>query len=183
MSQVALSGNALGTGTFTIASPNSNTNRTLDLPDASGTILTTATPGVPVNGPAFSATFTGTSVFAATNTEMGASTEAFDTASAYSTTNGRFIPQVAGYYQVNASVSAGPSGVGGLGVQILKNGSGTVNNSFFGTGDTTQFKVAATSGIVFLNGSTDYASVFAYTSSGSMTATGYFSGALIRSTT
>jgi hypothetical protein len=40
MSQVALSGNALGTGTFTIASPNSNTNRTLDLPDTSGTILT-----------------------------------------------------------------------------------------------------------------------------------------------
>jgi hypothetical protein len=40
MSQVALSGNALGTGTFTIASPNSNTNRTLNLPDASGTILT-----------------------------------------------------------------------------------------------------------------------------------------------
>jgi hypothetical protein len=40
MSQVALSGNASGTGTFTIASPNSNTNRTLDLPDASGTLNT-----------------------------------------------------------------------------------------------------------------------------------------------
>jgi hypothetical protein len=35
MSRIALSGNALGTGTFTIASPNSNTDRTLDLPDAS----------------------------------------------------------------------------------------------------------------------------------------------------
>jgi len=40
MSKVALSGNALGTGTFTIASPNSNTDRTLSLPDSSGTVAT-----------------------------------------------------------------------------------------------------------------------------------------------
>jgi hypothetical protein len=40
MSKVALSGNASGTGTFTIASPNSNTDRTLNLPDSSGTVAT-----------------------------------------------------------------------------------------------------------------------------------------------
>ena len=39
MSKIALSPNALGTGTFTIASPNSNTDRTLTLPDATGTVL------------------------------------------------------------------------------------------------------------------------------------------------
>jgi hypothetical protein len=39
MSKIALSGNASGTGTFTIASPDSSTDRTLDLPDASGTVL------------------------------------------------------------------------------------------------------------------------------------------------
>jgi hypothetical protein len=39
MSNVALSGNASGTGTFTIASPNSNTDRTLNLPDASGGVV------------------------------------------------------------------------------------------------------------------------------------------------
>ena len=42
MSKIALSGNPSGTGTFTIASPNSNTDRTLTLPDASGTVATTA---------------------------------------------------------------------------------------------------------------------------------------------
>jgi hypothetical protein len=42
MSKVALSGNASGTGTFTIASPNSNTDRTLNLPDATGTFVTKA---------------------------------------------------------------------------------------------------------------------------------------------
>jgi hypothetical protein len=43
MSKIALSGNASGTGTFTIASPNSNSDRTLNLPDNSGTVLTSAT--------------------------------------------------------------------------------------------------------------------------------------------
>jgi hypothetical protein len=41
MSKVAIQGNASGTGTFTIAAPNSNTDRTLTLPDGAGTIATT----------------------------------------------------------------------------------------------------------------------------------------------
>jgi hypothetical protein len=40
MSKIALSGNASGTGTFTIASPDSNSDRTLNLPDSAGTIAT-----------------------------------------------------------------------------------------------------------------------------------------------
>ena len=40
MSKVQLQGNVSGTGVFTIASPNSNTDRTLTLPDNSGTVLT-----------------------------------------------------------------------------------------------------------------------------------------------
>ena len=42
MSKIALSGDASGTGTFTIASPNSNSNYQLDLPAESGTVITTA---------------------------------------------------------------------------------------------------------------------------------------------
>ena len=38
MSSIKLSPNASGTGAFTIAAPNSNTDRTLTLPDATGTI-------------------------------------------------------------------------------------------------------------------------------------------------
>jgi hypothetical protein len=45
MSLVKIQGNASGTGEFTIAAPNSNTNRTLTLPDATGTILTTQAAG------------------------------------------------------------------------------------------------------------------------------------------
>lgn len=42
MSKISISGNASGTGVFTIASPNSNTDRTLTLPDATGTFVTKA---------------------------------------------------------------------------------------------------------------------------------------------
>jgi len=42
MSKISLSPSASGTGNFTIASPNSNTDRTLTLPDNTGTILTSA---------------------------------------------------------------------------------------------------------------------------------------------
>ena len=38
MSKITLSGNASGTGTLTIAAPNTNTDRTLTLPDATGTV-------------------------------------------------------------------------------------------------------------------------------------------------
>ena len=39
MSKVVIQGNASGTGNFTIAAPNSNTDRTLTLPDHAGTVL------------------------------------------------------------------------------------------------------------------------------------------------
>lgn len=42
MSKIALAADPSGTGTFTIASPSSDTNRTLTLPDEAGTVLTDA---------------------------------------------------------------------------------------------------------------------------------------------
>jgi hypothetical protein len=39
MSRIAFNGNALGTGTVTIASPNTNSDQTLTLPDATGTLV------------------------------------------------------------------------------------------------------------------------------------------------
>ena len=48
MSKIALSGNASGTGTLTIAAPNTDSDRTIDLPDAAGTVF--------VSGQALSAT-------------------------------------------------------------------------------------------------------------------------------
>lgn len=55
MSQVKIQGNASGTGIFTVASPNSNTDRTLTLPDATGTVVVSGTTPT-LNGIAFPAT-------------------------------------------------------------------------------------------------------------------------------
>jgi hypothetical protein len=55
VSKVAIEGNASGTGTLTIAAPNTNTNRTLNLPDAAGTfVVSGTTPSL--NGITFPAT-------------------------------------------------------------------------------------------------------------------------------
>ena len=45
MSQVAISGNASGTGTLTIAAPNTNSNYTLTLPENTGTLISTKSAG------------------------------------------------------------------------------------------------------------------------------------------
>ena len=50
MSNIAIKGATTGTGTFTIESPATNTDRTLTLPDEAGTILTTTGDGSGLTG-------------------------------------------------------------------------------------------------------------------------------------
>jgi hypothetical protein len=57
MSRIALEPNSSGSGVFTISSPNSNTSRTLNLPDAAGTVSVADSNGIiSANGIAFPAT-------------------------------------------------------------------------------------------------------------------------------
>ena len=62
MSKVVIQGNASGTGDFTIAAPNSNTDRTLTLPDAAGEVLVNGTTnvGIGTTSPAQKLTVAGT---------------------------------------------------------------------------------------------------------------------------
>ena len=46
MSNIAMQGGATGTGTVTLLAPSTSTNRTLTLPDATGTVLSTASTSV-----------------------------------------------------------------------------------------------------------------------------------------
>lgn len=187
MSLVALQGGVTGTGTVTLLAPVTNTNRTINLPDSNGTIVTSATAGVPINGPAFSAYQNAiTTINNSTSTKIALQLEEFDTASAFdSTTNYRFTPQVAGYYQVNGAVNFAPSGVGFRFINIYKNGSNIKSgqNLVGGAINYTQITVAA---IVYLNGSTDYIELYGNQNSGGALATSgtsdvYFQAALIRS--
>ena len=45
MSKIALTGNASGTGTLTIAAPNTNSDRTINIPDSAGDLVLTSTTG------------------------------------------------------------------------------------------------------------------------------------------
>jgi hypothetical protein len=192
MSKVSLAGNASGTGIFTIASPNSNTDRTLTLPDNTGTLVTNTSGSVSQamlasnvvgNGPTFSAyqSTSGGSVASTTFTKVSFDTEIWDTNSNYSSS--RFTPTVAGYYQLNSVFQVAGAAPGFI--TLYKNGTeykrGLWNNS---ASSMLQFSV---NGLMYLNGSTDYAEVYVYqTSGGSVTPQGavtvtWFDGCLVRS--
>ena len=182
MSKIALSPNASGTGTFTIASPNSSTDRTLTLPDNTGTIITTASTFAGT-GPAFRAYRSGNqTISAATGTKIAFNAENFDTNNNFdSTTNYRFTPTVAGYYQINANAGF-TTGSGQL--NIYKNGSNyqtgvevTYNASLGG-----HFSI---NDLVYCNGSTDYIEIYTYLTTGTTITSGdtntAFSASLVRS--
>ncbi len=50
MSKVKIQGNASGTGVLTVTAPNTSTDRTITLPDATGTLLTTDGDGSGLSG-------------------------------------------------------------------------------------------------------------------------------------
>lgn len=167
MSKIALSSNPLGTGTLTIASPNTNTDRTLTLPDNTGTVLTTGSGGIPVNGPAFSVYWTGSSGVT-TNTEFKATlnVEYFDTANAFNTSTFTFQPATAGYYQLSYGIVGNASGTSLQTVNVLlrKNGAEPVGAY---TLSSWLYPVAATQGastgsyLVYMNGTTDTIELYA----------------------
>ena len=110
-------------------------------------------------GPAFSAYQTGTAQVLTANvwTKITLNAEEFDTNSNFdSTTNYRFTPTVAGYYQVNGIICT-PSNTT-ITVGIYKNG------ALFktGTGTTTYGINVAMAALIYCNGSTDYLEMFGF---------------------
>ena len=128
------------------------------------------------NAPAFSAYGNaGQTIATATWTKVAFNTESFDTNSNYDTTLYRFTPTVAGYYELNAGIGSGVAPAsGGLALAIYKNGSAAV----YGT--TSPLVVGpnlSMSGLLYLNGSTDYVEVYMWQGSGSSGSYGAFSAA------
>jgi len=146
MSLVKVSGNANGTGTLTIAAPNTNSDFTLTLPTQTGTLM--------ANGPAFSVYLSANqSVSNTTATKIALNTEEFDTASCFdSTTNYRFTPTVAGYYQFNGLCVNSGTSITNNWFRLYKNG--TAYSSGLGGGVTSGYLTL--NDLVYLNGSTDY---------------------------
>jgi hypothetical protein len=144
-----------------------------------------------VNGPAFSAWLGADSgsITANTFTKIAINTEEFDTNSNYdSSTNYRFTPTVAGYYQISGASQMGGSTNTTLAfVSIYKNGTrfkdGAIVRDTSGTGN----MAATVSTVIYFNGSTDYVELYGYVNGtgtlkfiGAANHFSYFSGGMIR---
>jgi cytoskeletal protein CcmA (bactofilin family) len=176
--------NGATSGSVTVSAPAVAGSSTAAFPVATGTVMVSG------NMPAFSA-YLGTSqtVTTSTATKLQLNTEVFDTANAFdSTTNYRFTPTVAGYYQLNGQVyGSAVTSMTAIYCQIYKNGSlyqnGSIENITVGTSP----QGVLISSLVYLNGSTDYVELW-----GTITGTGacsfttsagtvnWFNGILIR---
>jgi hypothetical protein len=166
-------------GSIELVPTNTASNFTVTVPAKTGTMA--------MDGPAFSAnTVTAQSFSNSTFTKVQFNVETFDTNSNYDpTTNYRFTPTVAGYYQINANISMDGSAIGATQVAIYKNGakiisgSGTPNNVNVGG-------MAMAASVIYFNGSTDYVEFYAWQNSGGaltlQTGSGNntFSGAMVR---
>lgn len=180
MSQLKISGNASGTGVFTVASPNSNNTQTLTLPDNTGTLISTASTFAGT-GPAFSAYQSVAQTLSTTTwTKIQLQSEEFDTNNNFdSATNYRFTPTVAGYYQFEGSFAVN-SFVTQIQIAIYKNGSNAKQGGNVAT-NAGQLNVSC---LIYMNGSTDYVELYGWLGAGqalggASTVT-YFQGFLAR---
>jgi hypothetical protein len=139
--------------------------------------------------PTFRAYLTGNqSVSGATWTKVAMDAESFDTANAYdSTTNYRFTPQVAGYYQLNGQAYCSSGAITNAYVALYKNGSASSYGNLINLPSGVNYLRVTVSDIIYLNGSTDYIELWGWMSGGSTFVFGYgsssdsyLSGTLIR---
>ena len=184
MAKLILNGST--SGSVTLESPAVSGTTTLTLPTTSGTVLTTGST-FGGTGPAFSAYNAGTqSISASTSTKVVFNAEDFDTNSNFdSTTNYRFTPTVAGYYQFNVNVYQAGGSYSYVWLNFYKNGAVIVECSRVST---TGQGTLNGSALIYLNGSTDYVELYARSQGGTTLQLGAsskefmnFSGAMIRS--
>ena len=170
-------------------------SNTATMPAATGTVMVSG------NMPTFAA-YNNSAAFSVstnTNTTLPADTKEWDTIGAFNNTastvtlNGlsvpaySYMPNIAGYYQVNACLWTPTASGGPLAPKIMKNG------SQYRAGSTTALttvtnNLAVVSSVVYLNGTTDYISIMMYQGSGgtlncnnASPSYNYFNAALIRS--
>jgi len=119
------------------------------------------------NMPAFSAYLNSAQTLSSnTFTKITLNAEEYDTANAFdSTTNYRFTPQVAGYYQFNMQISIATTTCNII-PTLYKNGTAYIRSSNL------QTTSVSGSWMVYLNGSTDYVELWASISTGQGLSTG-----------
>ena len=137
-------------------------------------------------GPAFSASLIATNqaITSGVSTKLQFSVENFDTNSCYDpTTNYRFTPNVAGYYQINLTCYTAGTALTQQNLYIYKNGSATSSTVIISPSNTVSG--AFTAAVIYCNGSTDYIEAYTAVTGTSplvqATVLTQFSGAMVRS--
>jgi len=188
MSSVALAAGASGTGSVTLQAPATNNTDVITIPDTTGTMMVSG------NMPAFSAYQSGSqSITATVQTNTVFNTKTFDTGSCFNNTgstvtlNGistpayAFAPNVAGYYQINTTVSNLYALAGYTNISIYKNGSAYANGLFATAISTaTAYGSACGSTVIYFNGTSDYVQIYSQGNANMTLAYCSFSGSLIR---
>jgi|688.fasta_scaffold651137_3 hypothetical protein len=174
MAALIPSASATGSGTMTLAGPSTNSNQTITIPDATGTMMVSG------NMPAFSATAgTSQSISSSTWTKIQFATEQFDTNNNFdSTTNYRFTPTVAGYYLITLAAGHGSASNNVLG-SIYKNGSSYQQGQGNAT-SATYDPCVNISCVIYFNGSSDYVEGYLITNTTTTTENCRFTGCLMR---
>lgn len=184
MSSIIVAGDT--SGTVTLAAPAVAGTTTLTLPATSGNVVTDSATQTLTNKTLTSPTITGANITVASTaapafsaylsstqtpsnltwTKIQMNAENFDTNNNFdSTTNYRFTPTVAGYYQVNLMLSSFPSTGRALFARIMKNGIAINDGGIYlaSTISTGLDDVSVNqSNIVYMNGSTDYLEFYGY---------------------
>jgi len=168
MSSVVISGDTSGSISLTVPSV-AGTN-TATLPSATGTVMVSG------NMPAFSYhSIANQNPTSAVVTKVIFGQQDFDTANSVSSS--RFTPQVAGYYQMTASVAmAADTSLTGSDIYFFKNGTNLSSIPAFNvTGlATSGYYTQTVTALIYMNGSTDYLEVYA-TATGTGTLRYFFS--------
>ena len=137
------------------------------------------------NGPAFSAYQSLTqSISATTATKITFDAEIFDTNSNFASS--RFTPTVAGYYYCSGGVMlATVSTTEWVQISMYKNGAEVKRGASAITGQSGAYPQAIVSGLLYLNGTSDYVEIYVYTNAALATNPDakhiYFDGFLARS--
>ena len=180
MASLVLNGNT--SGSVTISSPAVSGSNTLTLPANTGTVITTASTFAGT-GPAFSAyQSSATSLTSGVFVKIALQTEDFDTNNCFdNATNYRFTPNVAGYYQIIASVTVNTTATVVI-ASIYKNGSENKRGTQLGSGAASN---SIATGLIYLNGSTDYVEMYGYQAAATQNTNTssvltYFQGTMVR---
>lgn len=173
MSSLVLSGDT--SGTVTLSVPATAGSNTVTVAAQTGTLN--------VAGPAFSVNASGAQTLTtAITTKATLNTENFDTNNCFDTTNYRFTPTVAGYYQISGGMfGTGATTLNYVGAYIYKNGanwSASIQPGYSATAGS-----ANITDVLYLNGTTDYVELYVrIVGTGTLTvsSTTFLSGCLVR---